>query len=71
LDVDEFVRLMEGRSWNHAHALALIDEDPRAYKDIDQVMADQRDLVRADHALRQILNYKGVEPLRGRRRRHK
>jgi tRNA-splicing ligase RtcB len=70
LDVDEFVRLMEGRSWNRAHALALIDEDPRAYKDIDQVMEDQRDLVRPDHTLRQVLNYKGVEPVRGRRRRH-
>ncbi|MGH9246973.1 MAG: RtcB family protein [Acidimicrobiales bacterium] len=68
LDVDEFMRLMGTRAWDRDHALALIDEDPRAYKDIDQVMEDQRDLVRIDHTLSQILNYKGVEERRGRRR---
>ena len=30
------------------------------YKDIDQVMADQPDLVTVDHALHQVLNYKGT-----------
>ena len=38
----------------------LLDEDPRSYKDIDQVMADQADLVRPLHTLSQILNYKGL-----------
>ena len=32
---------------------------PAAYKDIDQVMADQKDLVEIEHTLRQVLNYKG------------
>jgi tRNA-splicing ligase RtcB len=39
---------------------ALLDEIPAAYKDIDQVMADQRDLVQVLHTLTQILNYKGT-----------
>ena len=37
----------------------LLDEIPGAYKDIDQVMAHARDLVRIDHTLRQIINCKG------------
>jgi tRNA-splicing ligase RtcB (3'-phosphate/5'-hydroxy nucleic acid ligase) len=61
LDLDGFVASMAGRSWQQDHAAELIDEDPRAYKDIDQVMADQQDLVRIEHTLHQILNYKGVE----------
>jgi tRNA-splicing ligase RtcB len=38
---------------------AFIDEIPRAYKDIDIVMADAADLVEVRHTLRQILNVKG------------
>ena len=33
---------------------------PASYKDIDQVMADQADLVRTLHTLTQVLNYKGL-----------
>jgi len=50
---------MEGKAWNN-DAEALIDEDPRAYKDIDLVMENQKDLVNVEHVLHQILNYKGV-----------
>jgi tRNA-splicing ligase RtcB (3'-phosphate/5'-hydroxy nucleic acid ligase) len=39
---------------------AFLDEIPAAYKDIDQVMADQTDLVAVQHTLRQVFNYKGV-----------
>ena len=39
---------------------ALVDEIPSAYKDIDQVMADQADLVEVLHTLHQVLNYKGT-----------
>ena len=39
---------------------ALVDEIPSAYKDIDQVMADQADLVEIRHTLHQVLNYKGT-----------
>ncbi len=38
---------------------AFIDEIPMAYKDIDQVMADAKDLVEVRHVLRQIVNVKG------------
>jgi tRNA-splicing ligase RtcB len=31
-----------------------------SYKDIDQVMADQADLVSVEHTLLQVLNYKGT-----------
>ena len=51
---------MDGKTWNSDRAKALVDEIPQAYKDIDQVMEDQKDLVSIDHTLRQVLNYKGV-----------
>ena len=38
---------------------AVIDESPRAYKDISAVMDAQTDLVRIRHRLRQIVNVKG------------
>ena len=43
-----------------SRAEALVDEIPSAYKDIDQVMADQADLVEVLHTLHQVLNYKGT-----------
>jgi tRNA-splicing ligase RtcB len=51
---------MEGKVWLSDRADALIDEIPSAYKDIDQVMADQQDLVEVLHTLHQVLNYKGT-----------
>jgi tRNA-splicing ligase RtcB len=51
---------MEGKVWLAARAQALVDEIPSAYKDIDQVMADQADLVEVLHTLHQVLNYKGT-----------
>ena len=59
LDTDGLTEAMAGKAWN-GNAKELIDEDPRAYKDIDQVMADQDDLVTIEHTLSQILNYKGL-----------
>ncbi|MGM1058272.1 RtcB family protein [Saccharothrix sp. Mg75] len=38
---------------------AFIDEIPAAYKDIDVVMQDARDLVEVRHTLRQVVNVKG------------
>jgi tRNA-splicing ligase RtcB len=49
-----------GGSIPSKRAEALVDEIPTAYKDIDQVMADQADLVEVLHTLRQVLNYKGT-----------
>jgi len=60
LDVAGLRDRMAGKAWNVAAADALLDEDPRSYKDIDRVMADQQDLVAVDHTLHQVLNYKGT-----------
>ena len=51
---------MAGRTWNADKAVQLLDEHPSAYKDIDEVMANQADLVGVTHTLRQVLNYKGT-----------
>jgi tRNA-splicing ligase RtcB len=51
---------MKGKAWLEASAGSLIDEDPRAYKDIRQVMADQADLTEVVHVLSQVMNYKGT-----------
>jgi tRNA-splicing ligase RtcB len=58
--LEDFVSSMEGRGWQVGKADQLVDEAPQAYKDIDQVMADQADLVAIEHTLHQILNYKGT-----------
>ena len=50
---------MEGKTWLSKRASSLVDEIPSSYKDVDQVMADQRDLVEIVHTLRQVLNFKG------------
>jgi tRNA-splicing ligase RtcB len=57
---DDLARQMEGKVWLAERAQKLVDEIPAAYKDIDQVMADQTDLVEVLHTLHQILNYKGT-----------
>jgi tRNA-splicing ligase RtcB len=48
---------MEGIEWSHSDAFR--DEIPGAYKDIDVVMEDAKDLVKIRHTLRQIINVKG------------
>jgi tRNA-splicing ligase RtcB (3'-phosphate/5'-hydroxy nucleic acid ligase) len=56
----DLAQQMQGKVWLTARADALVDEIPSAYKDIDQVMADQADLVEIRHTLHQVLNYKGT-----------
>jgi RNA-splicing ligase RtcB len=64
LDVETLEATMADKAWNgkgrSGSAQSLIDEDPRAYKDIDVVMTNQADLVTIEHTLHQILNYKGT-----------
>ncbi|MGH3280004.1 MAG: RtcB family protein, partial [Trebonia sp.] len=60
LDPDGLRSAMKGKTWNARAARALIDEDPRACKDIRKVMADQPGLTEVVHVLRQVLNYKGT-----------
>jgi tRNA-splicing ligase RtcB len=57
--VHELRQQMAGTAWNRNRAGALLDEIPDAYKDLAQVMADQADLVEAEHTMREVLNYKG------------
>jgi RNA-splicing ligase RtcB len=57
---DDLAHQMEGKVWLAERADRLVDEIPSAYKDIDQVMADQSDLVEIQHTLNQVLNYKGT-----------
>ena len=59
LSIDDFRSAMAGRTWQQHRAERLVDESPMAYKDIATVMADQADLVRIDHVLRAVMNYKG------------
>jgi RNA-splicing ligase RtcB len=59
LSVESLREAMGDRAWNSDRAAALLDEHPGAYKDVDSVMEDQRDLVEVQHVLRQVLNYKG------------
>lgn len=60
LTVESLQEAMAGKAWNADHARQLLDEHPLSYKDIDQVMADQDDLVEIQHTLRQVFNYKGT-----------
>ncbi|MBI2405378.1 RtcB family protein [Candidatus Gottesmanbacteria bacterium] len=59
--------VMQGKVWLEKAADALVDEAPMAYKDIDRVMEDQKDLVEITHCLHQILNYKGIDKARHRK----
>ena len=53
-DLEEQTRGVECRK-----DAAVLDEIPGAYKDIDEVMEDQRDLVEVVHTLKQVLCVKG------------
>ena len=63
----EFEARMVGVEWQDRDAEALLDEAPQSYKDVEQVMRDQADLVQVDYRLRAIANFKGVESERRRR----
>lgn len=54
---EELESAMVGIEWSHSDAFR--DEIPGAYKDIDVVMDDAKDLVMIRHTLRQIINVKG------------
>jgi tRNA-splicing ligase RtcB len=57
LTMADFDREMKGVECRRSEAL--IDELPSAYKDIDQVMEDQKDLVEVVATLKQIVSVKG------------
>lgn len=56
-DMKDFEEQMQGICCRHDEAL--IDELPSAYKDIDEVMENSKELVNVVHVLKQILSVKG------------
>lgn len=60
LSVDDFKAQMAGKTWQDRDAKKLLDEAPEAYKPIEQVMEDSRDLVKPVSVLTQFINYKGL-----------
>jgi tRNA-splicing ligase RtcB len=64
LSAESLAARMAGVAWQETDAVALLDEHPESYKDVETVMRDQADLVRIDYRLRAIANYKGVEQVR-------
>ena len=55
--MEDMDKQMVGVEYNRSEAF--LDEIPSAYKDIDVVMEDAKDLVKVLHTLRQIVNVKG------------
>jgi tRNA-splicing ligase RtcB len=55
--MEDFKKAMAGIECRHS--AKLIDELPMAYKDIDEVMENSRDLVKIEHTLKQLVNVKG------------
>lgn len=55
--MDDLRRAMEGIEYRHSKEL--LDEIPGAYKDIDQVMENAKDLVDVKYILKQFVNVKG------------
>ena len=60
LDLEEFKSQMAGRVWDDRNAKALLDEAPLAYKPIETVMEDSKDLVETVTVLKAFINYKGL-----------
>lgn len=60
LTAESLTEAMTGRTWLSGKAVQLVDEHPLAYKDVEQVMRDQADLVEVEHRITALLNYKGT-----------
>ena len=59
LSARDVLRELRGVLFDHRLAAALREEAPSAYKDIDQVLRAQHDLVRIVRRLRPVLSFKG------------
>ena len=55
--MEDLEKAMTGIEFRHSKEL--IDEIPGAYKDIDEVMENSKDLVKIEYTLRQVMNVKG------------
>ncbi len=61
LSIEEFKEQMGDRTWQDRDAEELLDEAPKAYKPIAQVIEDSRSLIKPVTILSQFINYKGVK----------
>jgi tRNA-splicing ligase RtcB len=55
--MNDLRKAMEGIEYRHSDVL--LDEIPGAYKDIDQVMENAKELVDVKYVLKQFVNVKG------------
>ena len=55
--MNDLRKAMEGIEYRHSSVL--LDEIPGAYKDIDQVMENAKELVHVKYVLKQFVNVKG------------
>jgi tRNA-splicing ligase RtcB (3'-phosphate/5'-hydroxy nucleic acid ligase) len=55
--IEDLDKAMVGIEYNSSEAF--LDEIPAAYKDIDVVIEDAKDLVEVKHTFHQIVNIKG------------
>ncbi len=60
LDVEKFKKQMADKTWQDRDAEKLIDEAPDAYKPIEVVIEDSKDLVDVETVMSQFINYKGI-----------
>jgi len=60
LSLESFHERMGSTTWQRGMDEALLDEHPDSYKDLDQVMDDQKDLVEITHSLHAVVNMKGT-----------
>jgi tRNA-splicing ligase RtcB len=60
LSTEEFRQQMHGKTWLDRDANKLLDEAPSAYKPIEQVIEDSKDLIEPVIVLSQFINYKGL-----------
>ncbi len=58
--VGDLTAAMQGTVWLEREARHLLDEAPGAYKDVNQVLRDQKDLAEVEVVLNQLVNYKGA-----------
>lgn len=59
-DVAAFRERMAGKVWQDRDAEKLLDEAPGAYKPVDVVIADSRELACVETSMLQFINYKGL-----------
>ncbi len=60
INVKDFRSQMKGIIYDKRQEKGLIEEAPKAYKNIKDVMKAQKELVKIDRILKPILNYKGL-----------